>query len=48
MKEVINYTIIKKLIPTIKQKFPRDKNTTIIQLDGSSSHNIDHDTYIKR
>ena len=37
-----------KLLPSIKEKFPRDKITIIIQLDGYNYHNIENDIYFKR
>ena len=42
-KEVVKKVIIQKLIPSIVEVFPRDTITIIIQLDGSSAHNVDDD-----
>ena len=47
-KEVVKKVIIQKLIPSIFEVFPRDKRTIIIQLDGSSSHNVDDDMDVWR
>ena len=47
-KEVIKDTLITKLIPSIKDNFPKDTSTIIIQLDGSSAHSVEEDTDIKR
>ena len=47
-KEVTKEKIIKILIPTIKQQLPRDTRTIIIQLDGVSNHNIEHDHDVNR
>ena len=45
---MIKDTIINKLIPSIKENFPKDTSTIIIQLDGSSDHSVEEDPDIKR
>ena len=47
-KEVIKETLITKLIPEIKDNFPKDTRTIIIQLDGDSAHSVEEDPEIKR
>ena len=47
-KEVIKYTVIKKLLPSIKEMLTRDTMNTIIQLGVERDYNIEHDTYINR
>ena len=47
-KEVIKGTLIKQLIPTIKQQIPRYTRTIVIKLYGDSVHNVEQDPEVKR
>ena len=47
-KEVIKKVIIRQLIPSIVEVFPRNTSTITIQLDGASAHNVDDDIDVCR